>query len=364
MIYLDHASTTKPLPEAIESFQTAFSGWGNPSSRHPHGLHAEKTLNDARRSISGVLGVTTGSILFTSGGTEANNLAIFGAAKKSRRRHIISTTLEHPSVGEPLRELSLRGYDVTLIAPRADGRIHPDDISSAIREDTFMASCILVCNETGSVSDLAAVSRAVKSKNPDILLHTDAVQAFLHIPFTPDGLGADLVSISAHKIGGVKGSGALYIRPGVKLAPLIYGGGQEAGLRSGTEAMPAICAFKAASGAFRPPDESLRNYTLGVLEDAGAYIIPSPDAPHIVAFAPKRRIPGEVSARMLSDIGICVSAGAACSKNKKSPAAASMRLPPGIAGSILRASFSYETSKSDIDALADALEIVLARFTR
>ncbi len=360
MIYLDHAATTKPLPEAVRAFHSACEEWGNPSSRHFFGLSAEKTLEAARSAAAGALGAPEKSIVFTSGGTEANNLAIFGTAAKTRLRHIVSTALEHPSVREPLRELSLRGFEVEYVPPGADGRVCPGDVAAAVREDTFLVSCILCCNETGAVADIAEISKMIKNRNPGVLLHTDAVQAFLHIPFSPAEAGVDMASVSAHKVGGVKGAGALYVRPGVRLAPVMYGGGQEDGRRAGTEASPAILAFGAAIGAFRPPDAALRDYAAARLEQAGAYVVPSPDAPHIVAFA-LRGIPGEVAARMLNDMGICVSTGAACSKGKKSPVAAALRLPPRVSGSMLRASFSTETTRGDIDGLCAALGDIARR---
>lgn len=361
-VYLDSAATTRPLPEAISAFREACLAWGNPSSPHDGGRCAQALLSAARRSVAGALSVPERTLVFTSGGTEANNLAIFGTAARTRRRHIVSTALEHPSVAQPLKELCARGFSLTTVPPRGDGRIHAADIAAAMREDTFLVSCILVCNETGAVCEAGEVGAAVRAANTETLLHMDAVQGFLHIPFDPQRAGVDLASVSAHKVGGVKGAGALYVRPGLRLSPLIYGGGQESGLRSGTEAVSAICAFGAAAARFAPPPPELRDYAVRALERIGAVIVPSPDAPHIVSFA-LRGVPGEVAVRMLDDAGISLSTGAACARGKKSRVALALGLPDGLAGSMLRASFSGDTSESDIDALCDALRAVASRFS-
>ncbi len=358
MIYLDNAATTRPCPEALAAFAEAPAL--NPSSQHALGREAAARLEKARAAVARALGARPETVVFTSGGTEANNLALFGATAGSRRRHVVVTALEHASVRAGAQRLAGRGFSVTTVAPRADGRIHTGDVLAALRDDTALVSCIMVCNETGAVNPAGELADAVKAVRSDVLVHSDAVQAFLHVPFSPGSI--DLLSISAHKIHGVAGAGALYKAPNVRLAPLLYGGAQEGGLRAGTEACCVISAFAAAAEAFRPPDPAVKAHALETLPGLpGLSVIPTPDAPHIVAFA-LRGCPGEVAARMLSDLGICVSTGAACSRGKKSAVAASLGLAPGLADSILRISFSFETTTADIDALRGALGQVAARF--
>ena len=248
MIYLDNAATTKPCREAAEAVAWAMTGlWGNPSAGHAPGREARAALDKAREQVLRALGPggEQGSLTFTSGGTEADNLALFGGAKKQihRGRHILSSKVEHEAVLKCLEELKAEGWEVTLLDPDASGRIPVRAVEEALRPDTVLVSLMLVNNETGGVTEIPRIAELLKERGSRALLHTDAVQAFLKVPFSPASLGADLITLSAHKICGPKGAGALWCRSGLRLPPLLRGGGQEGGLRSGTEPMPAILGF-------------------------------------------------------------------------------------------------------------------------
>ena len=252
MIYLDNAATTRPCPEAVEAMRLALTeNWGNPSATHGPGREARLLLEESRKAVMNALKAKSGTLIFTSGGTEADNQALKCAARQARHRgkHIISSAAEHEAVLNSLRDLAAEGWDVTLLKPDETGRISPEAVAEALREETVLVSLMLVNNETGAVNDLAGVRELLRQRGSGALLHTDAVQAFTKLSLAPDKLGADMISISGHKIGGPKGIGALWLRQGLKLPPLLHGGGQEGNLRSGTEAMPAIAGFGAAARA-------------------------------------------------------------------------------------------------------------------
>ena len=365
--YLDNAATTPVRPEAARAALEAMTeGWGNPSARYALGARAAGQLKQWRAQVAAGLGCRPEEVFFTSCGTESDNWAIEAAVELGRRKgkHIITTAIEHAAVLEPCRALERRGYEVTYLKPGRDGAIDPGAAAAALREDTVLVSMMLVNNELGTILPVAEAARAIRAAGCPALLHCDAVQGFLKVPFTPEELGVDLLSISGHKIHAPKGVGALYVRRGLKLPPLIRGGGQEEGLRSGTEATGQIAALAAAVEAGRATLEEdlrhmadLRAYAEERLTAAvpGLRVLTRGGAPHILPIT----LPGyksEVVVRFLSDRGIYVSSGSACHKGRPSHVFAALNLPKGERDGVLRVSFSYDTGREDVDALAQGLE--------
>ena len=366
MIYLDNSATTKPCAEAVEAMTKALTdGWGNPSSLYHFGIDTARELRSARAQLAVILGAETDRLFFTSGGTEADNWAIYGTVKRlgKRGKHIITTTIEHPAVFNCMKDLQMQGYDVTYLQPDGLGNISLADLRSALREDTILVSIMMVNNEVGSVMPITQMAKLTHRLSPNALFHTDAVQGFLKIPFSAKTLGADLISISSHKIHGPKGAGALYISPRLKsFPPLLLGGGQENGYRSGTEATPAIfgfCAAAAAVGATFQADIQQENALkqnvvdrLSLLE--GVVINGAHEAPHILNLA----IPGlptQNSVNILQDAGICVSAGSACAKGHRSHTLEAMKLPPEVMDSSFRVSLCRDTTQEELDKLVQVI---------
>ncbi|MBQ6265545.1 MAG: cysteine desulfurase [Clostridia bacterium] len=364
--YFDNSATTKPCAEAASAAKKAIEEvWGNPSSLHKSGMAADNLLETCRERIASRLHCSPDEIYFTSGGTESNNTALTGAARKLKKQgsRIVSTVIEHPSVYETLSELEKEGFEVIRLRVDGEGKINENELFEAVNDKTILVSIMAVNNETGAIQPVQAAKRAVARAHSPALIHCDAVQAFGKMPLKPSTLGVDLMSISAHKIHGIKGAGALYIRKGVKIAPLVYGGEQESRLRPGTQAMPAIAAFGAAAKAL--PDiekefenaKKLRDYMLSLFIQTGAVEINSPaDA---LPFITNISVPGRRSEPMLSFLsekGVYVSSGSACSKGKRSRVLTEMGLSAQRLESPLRISFSRFTTKEEIDALADALK--------
>ncbi|MBR6114131.1 MAG: cysteine desulfurase [Oscillospiraceae bacterium] len=364
-IYLDNAATTRVCPEAAEAAAAAMlENYGNPSSTHAKGRAARELVEKARRQTAAPLGAKSGEIVFTSGGSESDNWALRGAAEaqKRRGRHIISSEAEHDAVRQTLLAMHRDGWEVTLLAPGPDGAVTPEAVAAALREDTVLVSLMLVNNETGAVTDIAGVSRVLREAKSAALLHTDAVQAYGKLGFTARGLGADLISISGHKIHAPKGIGALYIRQGLRLPPLILGGGQENGLRAGTEPVPQIAAFGAAAAlAAQGRAESaehmaaLRRYCVERLSAAlpEAVFIPG-GAAHILSLS----LPGyrsEVLMNYLEREGIYVSRSSACKRGRRSHVLEAMGLPDRVIDGALRVSFSRYTTAGECEAFCQAL---------
>ena len=364
--YLDNAATTPVRPEAVRAAVEAMEqGWGNPSSRYPLGQQAARQTRLWRADVAGALGCAPEELFFTSCGTESDNWAIRMGAElgRHRGRHLITTAVEHAAVLETFRDLERQGYETTILPVRSDGSLPLDTLKAALRPDTVLVSVMLVNNELGTVFPVSELSGAVREAGCPALIHCDAVQGFLKLPFTPRELGVDLLSVSGHKIHAPKGIGALYIRKGVKLPPLMTGGGQEEGLRSGTEATAQIAAFAAAARAGRAGlDRDLRHlaelkeYAAGLLPQAvpGLKLLVREGAPHILPVT----LPGyksEVIVRFLGDRGVCVSSGSACHKGKPSHVYAALKLPKKELDGVLRVSFSYDTAREDVDALAEGL---------
>lgn len=371
MIYLDNAATTRVCPEAAEAALEAMTAeFGNPSSRYALAADAAARLKADRAGIAEALGCAAAELYFTSGGTEGDNWAIQGALSYNKRRgkHIVTTAIEHAAVLEPIKALQQQGYEVTLLKPDRGGHISPEAVAGALREDTVLVSMMLVNNELGTILPVAEAAKLVKEKGCPALVHCDAVQGFLKVPFTPAGLGVDLLTVSGHKIRAPKGVGALYIRKGLKLPPFLLGGGQEEGLRSGTEPTAQIAALAAAcrswDKSFTKRILELKDYAVeSLLAVPGLNIISAGDAPHILAIS-MPGMPSEMLVRDLSDRGVYVSSGSACHKGKPSHVFAALGLPKTELMGILRVSFGTENTKDDVDALRAALlEIKATRVT-
>ena len=381
-IYFDNSATTRIDPDALAVYnRISEENYGNPSSRHHLGKRAADALKVAKAELLAALGAKGGRIVFTSGGTEGNNLAIFGRAfakeRYARGGKIITTAGEHSSVSLPLEILKKQGFSVAYI-PTRDGLLDMAALDSELTKDVILVTMMAVNNETGAVYPLRAVSDRMKSTCPDAVLHADATQSFMKIPFTPASIGADLVTVSSHKIMGPKGVGALYVSDAViknrGLAPVAVGGGQEDGLRSGTENLPGACAFAAAARVYRAAFadryahiKGLKDYLLSSLaarEDLTGVTPNLPKgetAPHIVNLT----VAGMRSETVLNDLsgkGIYVSSGSACSShdNHLSEALLAFGKTRDEADSSIRVSFSYHNTRGEIDRFLSALAETVA----
>lgn len=366
-VYFDNSATTKPCEKAVKAMINSLEElWGNPSSLHHEGVKAEKALEGARASVAKALGCESSEIFFTSGGTESNNLAIFGVVEKMKRlgKRIVSTAVEHPSVDEALTRLENEGFQVVRVPLNEDRELNEQALFEAITKDTVLVTLMLVNNELGTIMPVQSAKSAILRVKSPAILHVDAVQAFGKLPFTPSSLGADLTTISSHKIYGPKGVGALYIKKGTKLAPLLFGGEQENKLRPGTEATPAIVGFSAAvenleniNGQLEKIGK-LRDYLLAKLNEIEGIEINSPKnaLPYITNISVISH-KSETMLNFLSSKGICVSSGSACSKGKKSKVLVAAGLSQKAVDSALRISFSRHTTKEEIDYFIDMLAL-------
>lgn len=371
MIYFDNSATTKPCREAVEAVTQALtSGWGNPSALYTFGIEAASQLRACRAKVASALGAEPDRVFFTSGGTEADNWAIFGTIKRmgKRGRHIVTTAVEHHAILNCMKQLEAQGFQVTYLQPDKEGNISLESLRQALRRDTILVSIMMVNNETGAVMPISQMAKLTHKLCPEAYFHTDAVQGFLKIPFQAKTLGADLISISSHKIHGPKGAGALYISPRLKsFPPIMLGGGQENGYRSGTEATPAIAGFAAAAaavGSTFPVDtqqeKALLHTLIGKLSALdGVVINGSHQAPHILSISIPG-VPTQNTINILQESGICVSAGSACAKGHRSHVLSAMHLPPEVIDSSIRVSLSRETTREEIDGLIRGIEAVLA----
>ena len=365
MHYLDNSATTRVCPEAAQAALAAMTDcFGNPSSTYTLGREAKKLLDRSRKQVSDALGCAPGELVFTSCGSESDNWAILGGAEAMKRRgkHVISSLVEHDAVRKSLDELEARGFEVTRLKPEKDGSVSPEAVLAALREDTVLVTLMLVNNETGGVTDIASVAKGLRARGSSALLHTDAVQGFLKVPFSAKSLGADLISVSGHKIHAPKGVGALYIRQGLRLKPFILGGGQEEGRRAGTEAVPQIAAFGEACriGKAGMADNVRRMATLKqeLLEELRAGI---PElgwvesaAPHILSVS----LPGwrsEVLMNFLEAREIYVSKSSACKKGGRSHVLEAIGLDARAIDGALRIGLSRMSTEEDILALVRGL---------
>ena len=373
-IYFDNSSTTKVCREAAEKvMETMTESYGNPSSLHTKGFLAERELTAARSAVASVLGAEPGEIYFTSGGTESNNIALFGAAEARRKRgnRIVTTMIEHPSVGNAVRRLAQDGFEVIALKPDSFGKIDPEQVREAVTPDTILVSMMRVNNEVGSILPVEAAAKAIRESGAPALLHVDAVQAFGKLPLNPSGMKIDLMSVSAHKIHGPKGTGALYIGKNVHIAPRVFGGGQEKNLRPGTEAMPLIAGFGAAVRALPRTAEELERMSVlnrhcrEKLAQIDGITVNSPEdaLPYILNFS-TGTVRAETMLHYLSSRGIYVSSGSACSKGRASHVLAAMGLPRARTATALRLSFSRFSTGEEVDAFADALKDGLAQIAK
>lgn len=365
-VYLDNAATTRVCPEAADiAYKTMLETYGNPSSTHTKGREAKAVLDNARKQLAAALDCAPGEVYFTSCGSEGDNWAIINGAESMRRKglHIISSEVEHDAVRKSMDELKRRGFEVTMLKPESDGSISPEAVAAALRPDTVLVSLMIVNNETGAVTDIAAVAKALKKAKSIALLHTDAVQGFMKVPFSAKRLGADMITVSGHKIHAPKGIGALYIKTGVKIKPYIIGGAQESGLRAGTEAMPQIAAFgkacelaKASMNDATERMAQLRQYAAGrIVAEMPEAVIIGGGAPHILSVS----LPGwrsEVLMNFLEARSVFVSRSSACKKGGRSHVLEAMGLPAEVIDGAVRISLSRYTTKDELDELCSALK--------
>lgn len=367
MIYLDNAATT-PVPKAVADamYDVLTHRFGNPSSQYPAGTEMKKAVEGWRAVVADALRCESSRLYFTSCGTESDNWAIQAALWQNRHRgrHIITTAVEHSAILEPCKLLAQQGYEVTYLKPDRTGQITAEQVADALRDDTALVSVMLVNNETGCVFPVEEIAALLRRRGSDALLHCDAVQGFLKVPCDPEGWGVDMMSLSAHKLGGPKGIGALYIGQRVRNPrPLLPGGGQERGVRSGTEATAQIAGFAKAVELRREDYEgklarmaALKDYCrTQLLTIDGMVCVGEGTAPHILAMS----LVGYPSGNIITDLGaqgICISAGSACHQGKASHVVSALGLDKKTAAGVIRISFSPDNTEADVDALCRALK--------
>ena len=371
--YLDNSATTQVSKAAAQkALELMVNNFGNPSSLHSFGFEAEKELNLARVAVAELINAKENEIFFTSGGTEANNLAIIGSAEAMKRRgkKIITTAIEHSSISASAKHLESLGFEVVYIKPKDKNGFDIKDFEDAIDENTILVSVMLVNNETGLMPPISKIPAIIKRKGAPALFHIDAVQALGKENVNVSALKCDLLSISSHKIHGPKGVGALYIRKGVRILPRTFGGKQENSIRPGTEALPLIGAFGVAAkevDVFKNSEKisALNTYLRQKLSVFDDIIINSPDdaSPYILNFSAKG-IRSETMLHHLASQNVFVSSGSACSKGGKSHVLDALGLDADIADSAIRVSFSKNSTKEDVDMLLDALTLGLNTLQR
>lgn len=366
-VYLDNSATTKVCKAALEAAVLGMEKeYGNAASLHKKGWEAQKLLDAAKKGFARLLGCEEQELYFTSGATESNNLSILGGAAgaKRRGRRVVTTTMEHASVLACMEELEAQGYEVVRIGPKEDGGFDPADFCSAVDENTVLVSCMMVNNETGLLFPVEEIGRAVKRKNPQVLFHVDAVQGFMKLPLSLKRSAIDLLSASGHKIFAPKGIGLLFIRKGVRIKPLFFGGGQQNGIRVGTENVPLASAFYAAAEELAKNRkehyalyEMLKSRLLERVGEIPEVSVNSKDScvPYIVNLS-VAKIRSEIMLHYLEQFGIYVSSGSACSKGAKSHVLAAFGYPAERIDTALRVSFSPETTIDDIDYFAEKLK--------
>jgi cysteine desulfurase len=370
-IYLDNSATTKVSDSAAaKAVGMMKECYGNPSSLHTLGILAEREVGAARAAVAGAISASSEEIIFTSGGTEANNLALFGSAEARRRRgsRIVTSAIEHSSVLESAKQLENSGFEVVFLQPDRNGNIAEEQIAAAVDERTVLVSLMLVNNEVGSVLPLSAARAAIKRSNAPALLHCDAVQAFGKMPVSVKSIGCDLLTVTGHKVHAPKGVGALFVKKGVRILPRQFGGEQEKRIRPGTESTPLIAAFGQAVADFPDLDASLDNarklwqYAKERLLTIDKLTINSPDdaLPYILNFS-TNSLRSEIMLHHLAAMGIYCSSGSACAKGEPSHVLKAMKLSRTAADTAIRVSFDYATTFEDIDLLVEAVKDGIAK---
>lgn len=373
-IYLDNSATTRVCREAADKMtDMLMNNYGNPSSLHKKGIEASMSLEKARGYIADALSCSKDEIYFTTSGTTANNTAIFGAVAANKRRgnRIVTTSLEHPSVNEAMKRLEQQGFEVIRLHPDSKGAFSPMELMNVINKKTILVSVMAVNNEIGTINPINQLKTAVKRVDSPALIHVDAVQGFGKIPLSPSRMGIDLMTVSSHKIHGPKGVGALYVKKGTQIQPYIVGGGQEHGIFSGTEAMPAIVGFGEAVRVL--PDinreyESVKRirdeFIKEVTRIGGVHINSAPDSlPYIVNMS-VLGVPSQTMVNALSEKGIYVSAGSACKKGHRSEVLSAIGLDPKFIDSAVRISLSRYTTSDDMHQLTMAVDSIVRRIRR
>lgn len=374
MAYLDNSATTKPDKAVADKiYEMLTVNFGNPSSFHKEGLNANLELRAAREKIANALSCESEEVYFTSGGTEANNLAILGAAEAGKRKgkRIVTTAIEHESVLQSVDELEKQGFEVIRLMPDKQGRITEQQVFDAVNSDTILVSMMYVNNEVGSVMPVKSIKKAVKRANAPALIHIDCVQAFGKLEVKPSKLGADLVTVTAHKIHGPKGVGALYVKKGTRILPRVFGGEQEKKLRPGTEAIPLIAGFGVAADLIpdlKKQSEKIKEINAyakeGLLTVPGVKINSGNDASDYIInlFVPTFMTSQTVVQHLSSKYGVYVSNGSACAKGKRSHVLTAMKLDDKIIEKSIRVSFSRTTTKGDIDEFVNAIRETVAQY--
>ena len=367
-VYLDNSATTKPIREVADKvYEMLVDKFGNPSSFHKEGLTANDEMRTARQAVARAISCQEEEIYFTSGATEANNLAIFGAAYANRRkgRRIVTTAIEHESVLEATAQLEKEGFEVVRLMPDKQGNITADQIFDAVNSDTILVTMMYINNEVGSVLPVKTIKKAVERAKAPALIHIDCVQAFGKVEVKPSKLGADMISITAHKIHGPKGVGALYLKKGARIIPRTYGGEQEKKIRPGTQSSPLIAGFGVAVGQIPDFNESsekiseLNAYARQELSkiDGLSFNNSTDSSDYILnVYIPTFMTSQTIVQHLSSQYGVYVSNGSACAKGKKSHVLTAMKLSDKIIEKSIRVSFCRFTTKQDIDALVDALK--------
>ncbi len=364
--YFDNSATAKPCKEARDSALKAIEEcWGNPSSLHKAGNDAAKEIKKARKSLCKLMGVNEDNFFFTSSGTTANNTAIFGAYERIKRQgnRIVTTTIEHPSVLEPIKKLESMGAEVIYLEPDKDGKINEEDIYNSINSNTILISMMAVNNEVGSLLPVNTIRSAVKKANSPAIIHSDCIQALGKIPVNPKSVDADIITVSGHKIHALKGVGGIYLRDKNLIKPYILGGGQEKGLHSGTEAVPAILSFGAASEMAINVDKhynyvkAIKEKVVNEIKDIPSVTINSPEdaIPYILNIS-ILGLPSQPIVNLMSSKGIAISAGSACKMGHRSPVLTAMKLSPEVIDSAVRISFSRYNTEEEAELLINAIK--------
>lgn len=366
LAYFDNSATTKPTENAVNAVLFALTEcWGNPSSLHSLGTEANNALIKAKKQVSSLLGCQSENFFFTSSGTAANNTAIFGAYEKQKRlgNRIVTTSIEHPSVSEPVKRLEQNGVEVIRINPDKTGKINEDEFFSAINDKTILVSCMAVNNEVGSVMPVSVIKSAVKRAKAPALIHTDCVQAFGKIQISPNSLGADIITVSAHKIHGPKGIGGIYLKAKNIIKPYMLGGEQESNIFAGTQGMPSILGFGEAAEESMSITEnsekvqSLKNYLVENIKDLKSVTINSPfDACPYILNLSILGLPSQPIVNFMSERNIQISAGSACKMGHRSPVLTAMGLDSKIIDSAVRISFSRYNTEDEVNSLIKAIK--------